>query len=60
MEKVGFERNPLPIVIGDACDCQKREDEPAALRRINNFFAPVISSDSFVKLLSPGAAAAQG
>jgi nicotinamidase-related amidase len=50
----------LPIVIGDACDCQKREDEPAALRRINNFFAPVISSDSFVKLLSPGAAAAQG
>src|SRR6476620_10944350 len=27
----------LPIVIGDACDCQKAEDEPAALRRINNF-----------------------
>jgi nicotinamidase-related amidase len=50
----------LPIVIGDACDCQKPEDEPAALRRINNFFAPVISSESFVKLLQPGSAAAQG
>ena len=50
----------LPIVIGDACDCQKPEDEPAALRRINNFFAPVISSDKFVKLLQPGGAAAQG
>ena len=45
----------LPIVIGDACDCQKPEDEPAALRRINNFFAPVISSDTFVKLLQKGA-----
>jgi nicotinamidase-related amidase len=50
----------LPIVIGDACDCQKPEEEPAALRRINNFFAPVISSDKFVKLLQPGSAAAQG
>ena len=50
----------LPIVIGDACDCQKPEDEPAALRRINNFFAPVISSESFVKLLQPRSAAAQG
>lgn len=47
----------LPIVIGDACDCQKREDEPAALRRINNFFAPVISSDHFVKLLQQSAQA---
>ncbi|MBV8226507.1 MAG: cysteine hydrolase [Verrucomicrobia bacterium] len=44
----------LPIVIGDACDCQKAEDEPAALRRINNFFAPVIPSDTFVKLLQQG------
>ena len=50
----------LPIVIGDACDCQKPEEEPAALRRINNFFAPVISSDRFVKLLQSGSAAAQG
>jgi nicotinamidase-related amidase len=45
----------LPIVIGDACDCQKPEDEPAALRRINNFFAPVISADTFVRLLQQGA-----
>jgi nicotinamidase-related amidase len=41
----------LPIVIGDACACQKPEDEAAAMRRINNFFAPVISADTFVKLL---------
>ena len=45
----------LPIVIGDACDCQKPEEEPAALRRINNFFAPVISSDTFVNLLQQSA-----
>ena len=41
----------LPIVIGDACACQKPEQEPAAMQRINNFFAPVISSDSFVQFL---------
>ena len=38
-------------MIGDATACQKPEDEAAAMRRINNFFAPVISSDTFVKLL---------
>jgi nicotinamidase-related amidase len=48
----------LPIVIGDATACQKPEDEAAAMRRINNFFAPVISSDTFVKLLSPAGAEA--
>jgi nicotinamidase-related amidase len=42
----------LPIVIGDACGCQKPEQEAAAMQRINNFFAPVISSDRFVELLS--------
>lgn len=42
----------LPIVIGDATAAQKPEDEAAAFRRINNFFAPVISADTFVKLLS--------
>lgn len=41
----------LPIVIGDACGCQKPEQEKAAMERINNFFAPVISADTFVKLL---------
>jgi nicotinamidase-related amidase len=45
----------LPIVIGDACGCQKPEQEAAAMERINNFFAPVISSDAFVKLLGQAA-----
>jgi nicotinamidase-related amidase len=47
----------LPIVIGDATACQHPEDEAAAMRRINNFFAPVISSDTFVKLLQQGRSA---
>jgi nicotinamidase-related amidase len=42
----------LPIVIGDACGCQKLEQEAAAMERINNFFAPVISADAFVSLLN--------
>jgi hypothetical protein len=42
----------LPIVIGDACACQFPEQEAAAMDRINNFFAPVISSDEFVRLIS--------
>ena len=41
----------LPIVIGDATGTQKPEQLAPALQRINNFFAPVISSDTFVKLL---------
>jgi nicotinamidase-related amidase len=45
----------LPIVIGDACGCQKPEQEAAAMERINNFFAPVISADTFVKLLGQNA-----
>lgn len=44
----------LPIVIGDACACQKPEQEAAAFERINSFFAPVISSDTFIKLVSGG------
>jgi nicotinamidase-related amidase len=42
----------LPIVIGDATATQKPEQQAAAYDRINNFFAPVISSDEFVRLLS--------
>lgn len=42
----------LPIVIGDATGTQKPEQLAGALERINNFFAPVISSETFVKLLS--------
>lgn len=41
----------LPIVIGDATGTQKPEQLAGALERINNFFAPVISADTFVKLL---------
>jgi nicotinamidase-related amidase len=41
----------LPIVIGDATGCEKPEQEAAAMERINNIFAPVISADDFVKLL---------
>lgn len=42
----------LPIIIGDATGCHRAEDEPAAFRRINNFFAPIISSDTFLELLA--------
>lgn len=41
----------LPIVIGDATGCEKPEDEAAAMERINNIFAPVISADKFIELL---------
>lgn len=41
----------LPIVIGDATGCEKPEQEAAAMERINNIFAPVISADDFVRLL---------
>lgn len=41
----------LPIVIGDATGCETPEQEAAAMERINNIFAPVISSDDFVNLL---------
>lgn len=44
----------LPIVIGDACSCNKKENDAAAMERINSFFAPVISSDTFVELLGRG------
>lgn len=46
----------IPIVIGDACACQNQEDEPAALRRINTFFAPVISADTAVQFLQQATA----
>ena len=41
----------LPIVIGDATGCEKPEQEAAAMERINNLFAPVISADKFIQLL---------
>ena len=53
--RVARDNGYLPIVIGDACGCQKPEQEAAAMERINNFFAPVISSAKFVELLESGA-----
>ncbi|TQL46736.1 nicotinamidase-related amidase [Homoserinimonas aerilata] len=41
----------LPIVIGDATGCNRPENEPATFQRINQFFAPVISSATFIELL---------
>ena len=45
----------LPIVIGDATGTQKPGQLAPALERINNFFAPVISSDTLVKLIGQAA-----
>ncbi len=39
----------LPIVIGDATGAAHPDQEPAAFERINNYFAPVITSDQFVE-----------
>lgn len=41
----------LPIVIGDATGCNTPDVEATAFQRINQFFAPVISSEMFVELL---------
>lgn len=41
----------LPIVIGDATGAQHPDQEAATFERINNYFAPVISSDTFIDLL---------
>ena len=41
----------LPIVIGDATGTNHPSTERATFERINNFFAPVISADTFVELV---------
>lgn len=41
----------LPIVIGDATGTNHPATERATFERINNFFAPVISADTFVELV---------
>lgn len=41
----------MPIVIGDACGCGREEDEVPTLERINNFFAPVLSTDAVIALV---------
>ena len=42
----------LPIVIGDATGAQRPDQEPAAFERINSFFAPVISAQTFTELVT--------
>ena len=42
----------LPIVIGDATGAATLEQEKVAFERINNYFAPVITSDQFVQWVS--------
>ena len=42
----------LPIVIGDATGAQRPDQERAAFERITNFFAPVISAQTFSELVS--------
>lgn len=42
----------LPIVIGDATGTAHPDQERAAFERINNFFAPVITSDQLVEWVS--------
>lgn len=49
--RIARDNGYLPIVIGDATGCEKPEQEAAAMERINNLFAPVISADQFVELL---------
>ena len=41
----------MPIVIGDASACRRPEDEPAAMDRINSYFAPVLSADRVLSLI---------
>ena len=45
----------MPIVVGDASACRRSEDEPAAMRRINNYFAPVLSTDRVIALIDEAA-----
>ena len=42
----------LPIIIGDATGAAHPDQEPAAFRRINDFFAPVITSAQFAEWLT--------
>lgn len=50
--RIARDNGYLPIVIGDATGCELEEQEPAAFERINNIFAPVLSSEQFVSLLN--------
>ncbi len=41
----------MPIVVGDTCAAGREEDEGPTLSRLNNFFAPVISTDTAIELI---------
>ncbi|MFD1331233.1 isochorismatase family protein [Methylopila musalis] len=45
-----------PIVVGDATAAGVEADEAPTLKRIDTFFAPVISTDAAVELIAEGAA----
>lgn len=42
----------MPVVVGDACGCGREQDEAPTLERLNMFFAPVISTDRALELLT--------
>lgn len=46
----------MPIVVGDACSCRDAKEDGPALRRINAYFAPTLSTDHVVKLIEEVAA----
>lgn len=41
----------IPIVVGDACGTASDEAQQSTLDRINDSFAPVVSTDFVVKVL---------
>lgn len=45
----------MPIVVGDAGGCGREQDEGPTLERLNNFFAPVVSTDAAIALIGEGA-----
>src|SRR5207247_26419 len=45
----------MPLVIGDTCAAGRQEDEAPTLSRINNFFAPVISTETAIELVKKAA-----
>jgi len=44
----------MPIVIGDACSCQKQEDDVPTMNRINRIVCPVLSADQAVSYILKG------
>jgi len=45
----------MPIVVGDACGCGREADEAPTLERLNNFFAPVVSTQRVIELIGEAA-----